>query len=376
MTAIIECRHLRVQRDGCPVLDVDDLVVEDGETLAVIGPNGTGKSTLLLTLAGLLPYHEGEIHFRQQLINIKDNLAYRRRIALVLQAPLLLDASVKDNVAAGLRFRHLPRVEVEQRVDEWLTNLGVAHLRDRSARRLSGGEAQRVSLARAFVLHPDVLLLDEPFSALDTPTRIRLLEDLHLLLRQTCTTTFFVTHDLDEALLLGDRVAVLLDGCLRQVGTPRAVFAAPSDADVAAFVGVETILPAVITRSIDGLLEVEAGGQCLRAIGSLPVGQTVYCCLRPEDVTLENCSQSFLSGDLSSQDDVTGGVSNHLTGHVIRITPQGPLERVALDCGFPLVALITRFSKQQIGLREGQDVCVTFDARVVHLLPHDDAVNR
>ena len=150
-------------------------------------------------------------------------------------------------------------------MDAWLERLGIAHLRSRSARRLSGGEAQRVSLARAFAIQPDLLMLDEPFSALDAPTRMRLMEDFQSLLAETGLTTVFITHDRDEAIFLGDRVAVLLEGGLRQVGTPQEVFTAPLDPQVAAFVGVETILPGEVIASQDGHLVVDAGW---RASGS------------------------------------------------------------------------------------------------------------
>jgi len=147
-------------------------------------------------------------------------------------------------VAAGLRFRGLPKEEVRQRCNDWLERLGISDLNKRSTRQLSGGESHRVSLARTLVLEPQLLLLDEPFSALDAPTRFALLQDLQSLLHELHTTTIFITHDLDEALLLANKVAVLINGRLHQVGKPQEVFSAPVDPEVAAFVGVETIIPA------------------------------------------------------------------------------------------------------------------------------------
>ncbi|MFZ6026403.1 MAG: ABC transporter ATP-binding protein [Chloroflexota bacterium] len=352
---VLTCRRLHVQRAKRTVLLVDELALEEGETLAVIGPNGAGKSTLLLALAGLLPHREGEICFRQRPIDPRDDLAYRRQIGLVLQAPLLLDASVKENVAAGLRFRRLRQSEVDRRVDEWLANLGIAHLRDRPARRLSGGEAQRVSLARAFALQPDILLLDEPFGALDTPTRARLLGELHGLLRQTHTTTVFVTHNLDEASLLGSRVAVLLDGRVRQVGTPQAVFTAPCDPGVAQFVGVENVIKGVVIQVAAGWVTVAVGGWRLRARGRFSVGEMVWCCLRPEDIVVGTAEQA-------------GGPGNLLRGVVRSMAPQGPLVRVWVDCGFPLVAWMMRPQAQQMMLREGAAVVVHCDAAKLHLI--------
>jgi len=235
MSALIEVRDLLVHRDKQKVLEIAHLSVEQGEVLAVVGPNGAGKSTLFLTLARLLKHQRGTIFFNGH--ETMSTLDYRRRIALVLQEPLLLDASVRENAAIGLKFRGTPKAEINRRVNHWLDRMGVSHLAERSGRKLSGGQAQRVSLARAFALEPELLLLDEPFTALDSPTRARLLEDLKSVLAETSTTTIFITHDLREAEKLGTRMAVMLKGCIHQVGRPREVFTHPADTQVAEFLG-------------------------------------------------------------------------------------------------------------------------------------------
>jgi tungstate transport system ATP-binding protein len=236
MTPLVEIRDLLVKRGEHPALQLDHLAIQNGEVLAVVGPNGAGKSTLLLTLARLLRPERGEIQFNGQPASAESDTVYRRRIALVMQDPLLFDTFVFDNVASGLRFRGISRDEIRHKVPIWLERLGVGHLAKRRAGQLSGGEAQRVSLARALVLEPQLLLLDEPFSALDPPTRNRLLDDLGALLKETATTTVFVTHDLPEAAQLAGRMAVIIRNRLRQVGDPERVFAAPADEDVASFV--------------------------------------------------------------------------------------------------------------------------------------------
>ena len=235
MNALVELHDLLVKRGGHPALQLDHLEIQGSEVLAVVGPNGAGKSTLLLTLARLLKPERGEILFNGQHPKAESDTAYRRRIALVMQDPLLFDASVFANIASGLRFRGIPKDEIRQRVLLWLERLGVAHLSKRRANQLSGGEAQRVSLARALVLKPQLLLLDEPFSALDPPTRSRLLEDLGALLDETATTTVFVTHDLTEAVQLSGRMAIIVGNRLRQTGTPEDVFTKPADEEVAQF---------------------------------------------------------------------------------------------------------------------------------------------
>ena len=235
MTALVELADLVVSRGEQPALRLDRLEIYKGEKLAVIGPNGAGKSTLLLTLARLLTPELGSLLFNGQQADSVPATEYRRRIALVMQEPLLFDTSVQENVALGLHFRGIPRDETHQKVERWLDQMGISHLARRRAGELSGGEAQRVSLARALVLEPLLLLLDEPFSALDPPTREGILDDLASLLDQTSTTTVFVTHDIGEATRLGDRIAVVIGNRLRQVGKVDELINSPSDDDVAAF---------------------------------------------------------------------------------------------------------------------------------------------
>jgi len=238
MTVLLQARDLLVCRSGRTVLELDHLSVDRGEVLAVAGPNGAGKTSLFLTLALLLKTERGEIFFDGHPVRASSPLGYRRRIALVLQEPLLMDLTVRENVALGLKFRRLPSSGIEARLAPWLERLGLKHLADRHARELSGGEAQRVSLARAFVLDPELLLLDEPFTSLDSPTRARLLEDLKSVLAETGITTIFITHDLQEARSLSTRLAVILDGRLCQTGLPHELFDAPASPQVAAFLGV------------------------------------------------------------------------------------------------------------------------------------------
>lgn len=355
---LLAVRELRVKYGDQTVLNVSAMDVKQGEVLAVIGPNGAGKSTFLLVMARLLEPTQGEIYYRGSPLGKESNLSYRRRIALVLQEPFLMHKSVFENVAAGLRFRGLPRTEVQQRTNDWLERLQISHLYNRPAQRLSGGEAQRTSLARAFVLQPELLLLDEPFSALDAPTRAHLLQDLHALLSETAITTIFITHDLDEALLLGDRVAVLLGGTLRQVGRPQEVFTAPNDAEVAAFVGVETVISGRVSAQRDGQVVVCANGLDLEAVGDLPIGTPVYYCLRPEDITLSTSNEVAISS-----------ARNRIRGRISHMTPSGPLVRVVIDCGLPIVALVTRSSVIDLKLTIGQIVTASFKATAVHMIP-------
>jgi len=232
---MIEIHNLLVQRNGRDVLNIDSLDIQRGETLAIVGPNGAGKSTLLLALASLLKPVSGEIRFDGKSLNGLDELEYRRKISFVFQSPLLLDMTVEENVALGLRFRGVSKEASRRRAGRWIKALGVESLLGRRAGQLSGGEAQRVSLARAFVLNPKLLLLDEPFVALDPPTRAKLLDDLSALLAEDHRTAVFVTHNLNEAAKLSHRIAVMIEGRVRQVGTASEIKRNPADETVRAF---------------------------------------------------------------------------------------------------------------------------------------------
>ncbi|MCU0483365.1 MAG: ABC transporter ATP-binding protein [Chloroflexi bacterium] len=368
---LLEIRDLAVVRGTRSVLAIDRLDVRAGETLSVVGPNGAGKSTLLLAVARLLPWRSGAVRFQGTLLTRANELAYRRRIGMVLSDPLLLGTSVFANVAAGLRFRGVPGGEIRTRVTEWLERLRVAHLVDRPARHISSGEAQRVSLARALVLEPDLLLLDEPFASVDVAVRAQLLDDLEALLAEAEVTCIMVTHDLDEAVRLGDRMAVLVEGRAAQCDEPERVLAAPVDERVAAFVGVETRIPGRVTGLHDGLLVVEAAGTLIEAVappgapGSVAPARHVLCCLRPEDITIvagEPADDAPAAGPRSS-------ARNRVAGPITRLVVEGPLVRVSVGGACPISALITRLSAQEMGLVEGLPVVATFKASAVHLIP-------
>jgi len=362
---ILEAHNLVVRRQGGVVLQVEHLAIYPGEILAVIGPNGAGKSTLLLTLTKLLKSTIGQIYHRGNLVSAGDELAYRRQLALVLQDPLLVDATVYMNVATGLRFRRQSSARIKSRVEKALEHLGISHLKNRKANQLSGGEAQRVSLARALCIEPDILLLDEPFGALDAPTRTRLLEDFKQLLARTRQTTIFITHDMDEALALGDRVAVLVAGELRQIGPPEKVFSNPADLDVANLVGVETVLPGKIIIAENGRLVIGTCGIQIEAVGTLTPGQNVFLMLRPEDITV------WTDADLPQS-----SARNRLSGQIVRMIPQNSQVKVVVECPgcdgedrLGVIALVTRTSAHEMDLAVGGTVLLTFKASAVHLIP-------
>ncbi len=212
MIPLVEIHGLRVLRDRRLILDIAHLVIEKSRVVALVGPNGAGKSTLLLVLAGLIRPQQGSITYNGARVDCCSDRDYRRRIGLVMQEPLLLDMSVYDNIAVGLRFRNIAKSEVVRRVDEWLERLNIGHLKKRPAHKLSGGEAQRVALARSLVLQPELFLLDEPFSSLDQKSRTELIRDLKALLPASHATTLFTSHDDREVDLLAEGKIELRDG--------------------------------------------------------------------------------------------------------------------------------------------------------------------
>lgn len=218
-----------VERGGRRVVDIPAFGIEPGEVVAVIGPNGAGKSSLLHALALLHPARFAAYCWEGRKVRLPDEaLALRREMAVVFQESLLLAGSVLENVATGLRLRGVPAAERRRTAQEMLDRLSIGHLARRSSRQLSGGEAQRVSIARALAVKPRLLFLDEPFGALDVLARSALIRDLKGLLAQESTAALFVTHDFTEIPPIADRVAVLHEGRLLQLGTPAEVFNQPA----------------------------------------------------------------------------------------------------------------------------------------------------
>ncbi|SDL61448.1 ABC transporter ATP-binding protein [Nonomuraea jiangxiensis] len=252
MSAGIGCRDLRVHAGGRELLSVPELHVASGRTLAVLGPNGAGKSTLLRAL-GLLSSHrvsgqillDGRPATRSQM---------RDAIGAVLQRPILRRGTVADNVISGLRFRGVSRREARDRARPWIEALALGPLADRDARSLSIGEAQRVSITRALAAGPRVLLLDEPFTGLDSTTRADLLADLRAALTGQPTATIMVTHDRQEALALAEETALLIGGRIRQHGPTTDVLDQPGDPDTARLLGYTNLLPPALTGLAETLV--------------------------------------------------------------------------------------------------------------------------
>jgi len=356
--AILEARGLVVERGGVKVLGIPAFRLEEGEFVSLIGPNGSGKSTLLLTLMCLLPRAAGQVLWRGAPVATGgDAVAHRRRMAMVFQEPLLFRATVYENVASGLRIRKVPRAEERRRVGASLEQFGLAAMAGRSAGMLSGGEMRRVSLARALVVEPEVVLLDEPFANLDLPTRQGITDDLERVLHETGAAAVLVTHDQSEALRLSDRIVVMQRGEVVQSDAPAAVMNEPANEFVASCMGMETVVEGTVARQVGGEIVMAVAGREISAIGTALPGQPVYCCIRPEHVTIDTTNPA---GSSSAR--------NVYPARIDGVSSMGPYLKVKLDCGFPLVATVTGESFATLGLERGREVFASFKATAVHVI--------
>ena len=336
----------------------------DGPPVTVLfGPSGSGKTTVLRALAGLDRPEAGSIDFGGERwfdagrgIDLPPQ---RRGVGLLFQEYALFPhLSVAANLAYGLH--RLPRGEREGRVAELAGRFELGGLLSRRPAQLSGGQKQRVALARALAPRPRLLLLDEPLSALDAPTREALRGELRHLLERAGVPAIVVTHDRVEALALGDRLAVLVDGTIRQVGPVHQLFSAPTDVEVARAVGTENVFPVRLVRSEDGLVVVRAEGAGSAELVAVDPGgleDRAYACIRAEAVLLEPDG-----GHASS-------AQNRLAGVIASRRDEGPLSRITVACGLELVALVTRASAERLGLAPGLPVVAVVKAPGVRIVP-------
>jgi len=346
---------------GAAVAAQFDAAAAPGADVVLFGPSGAGKTTIVRSIAGLERPDRGRIQFGGETWLDGDGRwvpPQKRRVGFVGQNPALFPhLTVHANVAFGLDA--WPRAAREQRVEEMLALVDARALQDRRAHELSGGETQRVALARALAPRPRLLLLDEPFAALDTPARLRLRADLRAILSRLGTSVVIVTHDRTDAIAIGAELIVVVGGRVAQCGPVLDVFRRPASLVVARTVGVESVLPGRVERINDGIVDVSVGRQTIRAVDldHDPAVRDVFACVRAEDVTLQRAATSGASA------------RNHLDGRVMSIESDGPLERVTVDCGFPLVALITRSAREDLALAVDTPIIAAIKATAVHLVP-------
>jgi molybdate transport system ATP-binding protein len=337
-------------------LDVDcalPLTLEGSGTPTVtvlFGPSGSGKTTLLRLIAGLETPDAGTISFRgKEWFGVRNLAPQQRRAGFLFQDYALFPhLTAAANVAFGARDA--------ARAERLITAFDLGKLRAHFPRQLSGGQQQRTALARALAAGPELLLLDEPLSALDAASRARTRTELRRVLMESGVPSIVVTHDRSEAIALGDWMAVMIDGAIRQTGRVRDVFRKPADSQVAESVGVENILPAEVASRESGVLTLAVNAARLQCVDNNETGQ-VLACIRAEDIAIMRQAQPGSSA------------RNRVAGSVSSVALEGPIARVELDCGFPLVALVTAQSAHELDLKTGDAVFAVVKATGIHLLP-------
>jgi molybdate transport system ATP-binding protein len=330
--------------------------VPPASTLAIVGESGSGKTTLLRLLAGLTRPDRGRIELDAE--TYFDSGAgtwvppWRRRVGYVSQEPSLFPHfDVAENVAFGLRAERRPEAEIRSRVASMLELLGLTHWAERRPHELSGGQGQKVALARALILEPQLLLLDEPLSALDLQSKRSVRAELRLVLERLPCVTLYVTHSPAEAIVIGDRIAVVENGAIVQLGPPQDLLRHPRTAYVAEFMGVNLIRGVVVAREQGGLATVEADGGAL-SIPDPGAGGEIFLVIDPRQIGL-------------SREKPSGTAQNSFFGTIGEMIPEPPLGdriRVVLATRPALVAEVTRAAVEALGLRPGDGVYATFKA--------------
>lgn len=300
---------------------------------ALLGPNGAGKSTHLRQLMGL------------------DTGKIKLDTAMVFQEPLLFDLTVAENLALGLRFRKSR--QIESQVDHWLVKFNIQHLKRRRALTLSGGEAQKVALARALAIKPKRLLLDEPFANLDRPSQFGLREELKAIIMENSIETIWVTHNKAEALAVADHLMIMMNFKIVQEGPPQSVVQNPNSVEVAAFLGADNLFRGRVA-AVDGRRFFE--NQKVRLETTAEAKEHAWAVVHPEDVIL---SPEPLAGT---------SARNSLSGEVIGVNPLGLTYRLKISAGEIFTVDITRVSAEEMAIAAGKKLFLTFKATAVHII--------
>ncbi|MFC1950847.1 ABC transporter ATP-binding protein [Chloroflexota bacterium] len=355
--ALLNIENIGQAYNGSVILKDISLSLNRGEVLALIGPTGSGKTTLLKLIDLLEKPSLGRIHFDEVDVTKaeSDRLAARRRMALVQQKPIVFSMNVYDNVAVGLKWRGVARNSIRQKVEHAIDIVGMADYAGRDAKTLSGGETQRIALARALVLEPELLLLDEPTANLDPNSVSKIEEVIEHIINDSDISVIMTTHNMLQGQRLAHRIGVMIDGRVLQMGKPEEIFNAPQSKEVAEFVGIDNILAGTIESQDGELDDIKINGATVSAISGYNKGEHVYVLIRPEDITL-----SFASERSSAL--------NLFNGVIDKINTLGSLVHIEVDCGFPLFVVATARSALDMDLAAGSEVCVSFKATAVKVI--------
>ena len=353
MKTLIELKGVTKRYGEITALDDVSLGVGEKEVFTVLGPNGSGKTTMLRIMASIDEPTSGEVFFEGEKINDKNRSQARRRSTMIFQKTALFNTTVYKNVAYGLKLRGYSRKEIDEKVKEALGLVKLRGYEKRSAKKLSGGEQQRVSLARALALNTDLLLLDEPTANLD-PKNVSIIEEtISRVNREYDTTIVMATHNIFQAETLTTRVALLLGGKIAQIGAPREIFRGPSEG-LASFARLENVFSGTsrILREGTSVINVDDG---MRIEAALRKSGKVTVFVRPEDIIL-------------SKKTMASSARNVFKGKIVEISDFGPVVKLKVDAGKEFVVQITKRSFVEMQLNVGSTVFLTFKASSVRLI--------
>ncbi len=354
--AILEIIDITQQfKDGYS-LEAINLTVEQGDVCALIGPTGAGKTTLIRIIDLLDWPKSGQIIFEGMDVthSKRERLKARRRMSYVQQRPTVFSMNVYDNVAISLKWRRVPRNMIRKKVEHMLELVGLIDYQKRDARTLSGGETQRVTIARALVTDPELLLLDEPTANLDPVSTEKVELILENIIQTKQTTMIMSTHDRSQGQRLANKMGVLINGEMLQIGTPAEIFRSPERKRVADFVGVGNMLDGIIGERIDeSLVNIQISGTTLQAISEIKKGIKVWALVRTEDVTF-------------SLSKTSTSARNMFNGPITRMTPVGTLVRIEINCGFLLIGVVTAKTVSEMEI--GTNLFASSKATAIHLI--------
>jgi molybdate/tungstate transport system ATP-binding protein len=354
---MIEVKDLWKNLEGFSLKGIN-LKVINGEYFVILGPIGSGKTLLLETIAGFHYPEKGSIFIDGNEVTFLP--PEKRSIGFVYQDYLLFPhLKVKENIQFGLKIRKYSKLEIEKRTKELAETLKISHLLDRYPKTLSGGEQQKVALARALAPNPKVLLLDEPLSALDAETKEALMYELKQIHKELKTTTIHVTHDRSEAIQLADKIGVMIDGKIIQIDSPEGLFSRPKNCQLASFLGFENIIKGIIESKKEGMAIVNIDGKRIEVIlnnEGYNVGDEVFVCIRPENIAI-------FKGKVEKT-----SMRNKFDGIIKSILSLGALRKIEVDCGFKLTSYITKTSMEELELKVGDKINLCFKATCVHLI--------
>ncbi len=347
---MIEIKNLSVDLGEFILSDVS-LSIEEGDYFIILGPTGAGKTVLLESIAGLHPIKSGEIWLRGKEVTALE--PEKRNIGIVYQDHVLFPhLSVKDNISFGLKMHKLKQQAVTERLNWIVELLNISHLLHRRPGTLSGGERQKVSLARALSTRPEILLVDEPLSALDPESRENVQQELSQLHRTLGITMLHVTHDFEEAISLGNRIAVIGEGQLKQAGTPDEIFRQPNSEFVAKFAMARNIFSGEVIKKPGKDVVFRTGNTEFVVVADKEEGH--HASLRPEDIII-------------SLEPIRSSARNCFPGTITRILDKGSTLYITVNVPPELSSLVTRHSFEEMELGEGKEVFVTFKASSIHL---------